>query len=523
LKIFVFEPGGQRKNALMTIEAAISAMEEIRTISGFIFTPSVDSLKNVNRPALEAGIGALFFLLLNLCEPGSFRFLRIAGRNETYNYESRQRKPMPTNKAVFDSVLEKVRDHEGWFSESLPMIASENVASEKVREVLSSDLGHRYAEGWPGERVYAGCKYIDQIELTAADLARKLFKVDFVDVRPTAGVVANLAVYSALSSPGDVMMSLPIPSGGHISTGKKEFSGSAGLVHGLEIEYFAFDKDEMNIDVDATVKRIRSLGKPIKIAMFGGSVFLFPHPVRELAQAVTDAGAVVCYDAAHVAGLIAGGEFQDPLREGAEVMSFSTHKTLFGPQGGAIAAGLKYSEDLKKAVFPGTTSNHHLHSVAAKALAFAEFLQFGRRYAKDVIRNAQVLAGRLADLGDKVLGEKKGYTKSHQVVVDVTKYGDGGAMEKKLESCNIVVNRQLIPGDLQAGRHYTNPGGIRLGVAELTRLGMKSGDMKEVAEILHGAMSGENQKKVQERVRAARRGFQKVQYTFKPSRAYFFS
>lgn len=429
---------------------------------------------------------------------------------------------MPNYRSEYNSVIRKVKQHEKWFSESLPMIASENVASKAVKQVMSSDLGQRYAEGWPGERVYAGCKYIDQIELTAIKLAKRLFRAPFMDVRPTSGVVANLAVYSALSSPGDVMMALPIPNGGHISAGKREFSGTAGLVHALELEYFAFDKDEMNIDVDATKKRIRELKKPIKIGMFGGSLFLFPHPVKELAAAVRDAGGTVCYDAAHVAGLIAGREFQDPLREGAEVMTFSTHKTLFGPQGGAIAASMRLSEDIKKAVFPGTTSNHHLHGVAAKALLFTEFLEFGRQYAKDVVINARALGEGLADLGEKVLGEKNGYTKSHQVALDVTKYADGGVIEKKLESQNVIVNRQLIPGDLQAGRHYTNPGGIRLGVAELTRLGMGKSEMKEVAQILHTAMASHKRQEVVGRVKELRKGYQTVKYGFGDSPAYFF-
>jgi len=429
---------------------------------------------------------------------------------------------MPSYDSEFKSVIRKVKAHEKWFSQSLPMIASENVASRHVREVMSSDLGHRYAEGWPGERVYAGCRYIDQIELQAIALGKKLFKTDFIDVRPISGVVANLALYSALSGPGDKMMALSIPNGGHISHGKKEFSGSAGLVHSLDIEYFAFDKDQMNIDVDETKKRIKAL-KSLRLAMFGGSLFLFPHPVKELSQAVRDAGATVCYDAAHVIGLIAGGMFQDPLREGAQVMTFSTHKTLFGPQGGAIVSSAEFADRLKKAVFPGTTSNHHLHSVAAKALLFAEFLQFGRQYAKDVVRNAQVLAQELAGLGDEVLGEKGGYTMSHQVALDVTKYTDGGVMEKLLESQNIIVNRQLIPGDLQAGRHYTNPGGIRLGVAELTRLGMGKGEMTEVAGLIHVAMTGEKKREVTQRIAELRKGFQKVKYSFRDSPAYSFS
>jgi glycine hydroxymethyltransferase len=428
---------------------------------------------------------------------------------------------LPSYRSEFNSVVSKIRSHERWFSESLPMIASENLASEPVRRVLSSDLGHRYAEGWPGERVYAGCRYIDQIELQAIALGKKLFRAEHIDVRPVSGVNANLAVYSALSGPGDMLMALSIPNGGHISHGKKDFGGTAGLVHSLDVSYFAFDKDVMNIDVDETKKRIAALPS-LKLAMFGCSLILFPHPVKELAQAIHDKGGTVCYDAAHVAGLIAGGQFQDPLREGAQVMTFSTHKVLFGPQGGAIASTAALAEPLKKAVFPGTTSNHHLHNVAAKAMVFAEFLQFGRKYAKDVVVNAQTLAGRLAELGEKVLGEKGGYTRSHQVALDVTRYSDGGLVEKLLEGQNIICNREPIPGDLQAGRHYTNPGGIRLGVSELTRLGMGRSEMKEIAELVHLGMGGTRKREVVGRIKDLRKGFQKVKYSFKDSPAYSF-
>ncbi|MDA4116877.1 MAG: serine hydroxymethyltransferase [Thaumarchaeota archaeon] len=428
-------------------------------------------------------------------------------------------------KKRYDKVVSLVKQHEKWFSESLPLIASENVASRGVREVLSSDLGHRYAEGWPGERVYAGCKFIDQIELEAVDLAKKLFNAEFADVRPVSGACANLAVYSTLSDPGDTMMALSIPNGGHISTGKKEFSGTAGLVHGLDIEYFAFDKENMNVDVDQTKKKLRDIqagGKRVKILMLGASLFLFPHPVKEVSAIAIEAGVTPCYDAAHVAGLIAGGEFQDPLGEGAHVMSFSTHKTLFGPQGGTIVSKAQYGEGMKKSVFPGTSSNHHLHNVAAKALTFAEFLKFGPSYARAVTRNARVLAEALAEQGEFVLGEKHGYTRSHQVAVDVTKYGDGGTVEKKLEAMNVIVNRQLLPGDLQAGRHYTNPGGIRLGVSELTRLGMGKGEMKEVAEVLHLALTTDKADVVKRRVKALRKTTQRVKYSFDNSRAYFY-
>ncbi len=422
-------------------------------------------------------------------------------------------------------IVSLVRQHEKWFSESLPLVASENVASQGVREVLSSDLGQRYAEGWPGERVYAGCRYIDQIELSAIDMAKRLFKAEFADVRPVSGACANLAIYSALTNPGDTMIALSIPNGGHISAGKKEFSGTAGLVHGLQIDYFSFDKEKMNIDVDETKKKLRSLkseGKSPKVLMFGGSLILFPQPVDELTEVAKEIDAIPCYDAAHVAGLIAGGQFQDPLREGAHLMSFSTHKTLFGPQGGTIVAKEEYADGIKKAVFPGTSSNHHLHNVAGKALTFAEFLEYGKPYARDVVANAHALAESLAELGEKVIGEDMGYTKSHQVALDVTKYGDGGLVEKKLEGMNIIANRQLLPGDLQAGRHYTNPGGVRLGVSELTRLGMNKSDMREVAQILHQALTTDEVVKTKKRVSALRKSHQFVKYSFRRSDAYFY-
>ncbi|MDQ6863572.1 MAG: beta-eliminating lyase-related protein, partial [Thermoproteota archaeon] len=259
-----------------------------------------------------------------------------------------------------------MKEHHHWFSESIPLIASENIPSAAVREALMSDFGNRYAEGWPGERVYAGCTYIDQVELICNELARKVFRSEFADCRATSGVVANLAIYAAFSRPGDYMIAASIPNGGHISHGKKENFGTAGLVHGLNIEYYPFSKEEMTIDVDGTKKKIQEMardGKSPKIGMFGGSLFLFPHPVKELSDFMHEHGIYINYDGAHVAGLIAGGEFQDPLEEGADSMTMSSHKTLWGPQGGIIVSLEKHAETIKKAVFPGNTSSHHLHHV----------------------------------------------------------------------------------------------------------------------------------------------------------------
>src|SRR5256886_2949942 len=180
-----------------------------------------------------------------------------------------------------------MKEHHHWFSESIPLIASENIPSTAVREAMMSDFGNRYAEGWPGERVYAGCTYIDQVELICNDLAKNVFRAEFADCRATSGVVANLAIYAAFSNPDDYMIAASIPSGGHISHGRKEHSGNAGLVHGLNIEFYPFDAEEMSIDVDKTKQKVQELektGRTPKLAMFGGSVFLFPHPVKELSD-----------------------------------------------------------------------------------------------------------------------------------------------------------------------------------------------------------------------------------------------
>ena len=421
-------------------------------------------------------------------------------------------------KSSYDSVFEALEKHQNWFANSIPLIASENVPSPAVREAIVSDFGNRYAEGWAGERVYAGCTYIDQVELICMDLAKKLFGAEFADVRPVSGVCANLTVYSAFTEPGDTMMALAIPNGGHISAARKEFNGTAGLVHGLNVEYFAFDRENWNIDVDKTKEKVKKLGdegKKPKMAMFGGSLFLFPHPVKELSDFLSAEGITVCYDSAHVSGLIAGGQFQAPLKEGADAVTLSTHKTLFGPQGGTVLSWNKYADKIKAGAFPGTSSNHHLHHVAGKAIAFAEFLEFGRDYARQVISNAQELAQALSDQGVEVLAGNFGFTKSHQIAVDITKYGLGGDLERELEKANIIVNRQLIPGDVKAGRHYQNPGGLRLGTSEITRLGMKKDEMKAIASLVARiVVKKEDPSGVKREVENMRRSFQKVHYAF---------
>jgi glycine hydroxymethyltransferase len=387
-----------------------------------------------------------------------------------------------------------------------------------VREALTTDFGNRYAEGWPGERVYAGCTYIDEVELTCIDLMKRLFDAEFVDVRPISGVVANLVLYTAFTEPSDVMMALSIPCGGHISMGKKKLGGTAGAVHDLDVQYLALDYKELNIDVDKTkdrVERLAEKGTPPKLVVFGGSVFPFPHPLEELADIFREVGATVAYDAAHVAGLIAGGRFQDPLREGADVVTLSTHKTLFGPQHGGILSWEKYADKIKRATFPGLVSNHHLHAVAGVAVACAEMLEFGKEYTAQVVKNSKALGQALYERGFDVLAEHKGFTESHVLLVDITKHGDGGTIEEQLEKANVILNRNLLPWDIKEGRHFMHPGGIRLGTSEVTRLGMKESEMAEIAEFMKRVVTDkEDVEKVKKAVAEFRRDFQKVHYCF---------
>ena len=410
-------------------------------------------------------------------------------------------------------VRKQAKLNNEWFANSLPMIASENVLSPLCREMLITDFHGRYAEGNPGKRYYEGCKFFDNIELKAMELAKKLFNCSYADVRPTAGTTANMAVLKALLKPGDTATVLDLANGAHISFGKW---GAAG-VRGINLVSYPFNDEEMNIDIDGAVKLIKKV-KP-KACLNGRSVFLFPSPIKELAEAAHDVGVPLVYDAAHVLGLIGGKQFQDPLHEGADIMLGSTHKTLPGPQGGMILSDHKgdteedksFLRKLNFGVFPGVTSSYHLHHVAAKAIAYAEHLEFGEDYAKQTIKNAQAFAQSLHEHGFDVFGEKLGFTKSHQILVSIGP-GKGKEASKKLEDAGIITNMNTIPGDTDP----LNPSGLRLGTPELTRIGMKEKDMEDVAKFYERALlKKEDPKKIKSDVKEFRKDFQELHYCFK--------
>ncbi len=403
-----------------------------------------------------------------------------------------------------EEIKNLTKQHHDWMKNSLNLIASENITSRAVREAIASDLSHRYAEGLPGERLYEGCTYIDAIEEKTIELSKELFGAEHANVQSTSGVVANLASFFAVAKPGDGIMSINVPEGGHIS----HAGVSAAGVRGLNISSVPMDTEVMNVDIDKTQEKIRT--KEPKIVVLGGSLFLFPHPVKEVVDAAKEVGARVMYDGAHVLGLIAGKQFQDPIKEGADIVTGSTHKTFPGSQGGIILCKEDLHKKIDNCVFPGLVSNHHLHHMAGLGIATAEMMEFGEDYAKQTISNAKALAQSLYELGFNVLCEDQGFTESHQVVMDVAELGDVAAMAKTLEGNNIILNKNLLPWD--DVNNSANPSGIRMGTQELTHRGLKEDDMQQVAEFIKQVVM--DKKDVTADVTEYMQDFTKVHYSF---------
>ena len=414
------------------------------------------------------------------------------------------------NTGYADTVMQAVSLSGKLYREGLGMIASENIVSPMVQKIVSSDLHGRYAEGLPYKRYYQGCGGFDTIEELGLELAKEVFSAPFANIQSTSGTVSNIAALKALAKPGDQITAVSTADGGHISHARM---GAVGL-RDLNLSTYPWDEERMEPDIDASADLIREL-KP-KIALFGQSVFLFPTPLRELADAAHEVGSTVMYDGAHVLGLIAGGCFQDPLREGADVMTGSSHKTFPGPQGGFILSSSedeKFQRRLNNAVFPGTCSSYHLHHVAGKVVALAEFKEYGQKLSENTVANAKAFASALAAEGFDVLAESRGYTASHQVL---TRHGelDSGAGAKaaqQLEDAGIITNMNMLPGDTKA----MTPSGLRLGVQELTRVGMGTSEMEEVANFYARVLiKSEDPAMVKQDVRDFKSQYHTIRYCF---------
>src|SRR5947209_15917777 len=410
-----------------------------------------------------------------------------------------------------EAVLAAVTRNEEWRGKRcLNLLAPEAPTSPTVRALLSAEVGTRAAEGHigPVNRWFAGTKHIDEIEALCVELLKKAFNARYADHRLVASMLGNLAVYTALTQPGDTIMSAAQPVGGHSSN---RVDGPAG-VRGLRIVDIPVDPHELEIDLDA----FRRLGPQIrpKLVTLGFSMTLFPFPIKEMAQIAAEWDGTIFFDAAHQLGLVAGGQFGDPLREGACVMTGSAGKTFSGPQSGIIVwDDPELTRSITHAIFPVLAATHQVNRVAALAVSAAEMIAFGREYMAAIVRNAQDLGHALHRRGIPVLAAHKGYTRTHQVIADVRQFGGGLDAATRLSCANIITNKNLIPAD--RAENWDRPGGLRLGTIEVTRLGMGREDMEAIADFMARVLiEGQEPEAVGRQVVEYRRPFQGLRYCF---------
>jgi glycine hydroxymethyltransferase len=392
---------------------------------------------------------------------------------------------------MIDEILSLVEKHEQWRGkECLNLIPSENVMSPAVRSLLASELGHRYTAR---DRFYMGTRFMDEIEQCGEKLAKEVFGAETADLRPLSGHIADMIFLASFTKPGDVLMCVSPEDGGYPGLWD---DGLAGLL-GLKAVPFPFSRENMKIDAEKAKEAIERF-KP-KVLVFGASLILFPHPIRELAETAHEYSAIVGFDGSHVLGLIAGKHFQDPLREGANALFGSTHKSFFGPQGGIFLADKEHGETVKARIYPRFVDNAHWNRIAALTLALAEMQRFGRDYAGQVVRNAKALAKALHDYGFPVKCSRLGFTESHQVIMDFGDYERGREVAEKLQKANIIVDCV-----------------VRLGTCEVTRRGMKEGEMAKIAELIkRTVLDKENPENVKREVVKLCSEFQNIEYCFK--------
>jgi len=418
------------------------------------------------------------------------------------------------NREFVSKVTSLVKAQQDWRHNCLPVHCSENVMSPTVREMLSSDFQHRYANVH-GSQVFIGNELMENADELSIDVAKKLFGAGQVDLHSPSASIACKAPIVALTRENDIVMELEPRCGGFASL--NQMQATPTLASGLHSEGLPFNFDEMNIDVDSAVKKIRA--ESPKMVVLGATVFLFPHPISEIAEAANETGTIVIYDAAQVFGLVAGKKFQQPFAEGAEIITGSTHKTLPGPQGGIILIkdNPEYAEKISKTLHESFIGVGHPSMRAAQAILFAEMIEFGEKYADQVIRSSKALAEALHERGFDVICENNGFTRSHMVVVNVSKLGGAHFVAKILDKANIEVTKSGIPGvdDLSDGLYSGNISGIRLGTEEAVRLGMGPSEMNQVADFLARALlRKEDASKISQDIAEFRKEFQKIHFSF---------
>ncbi|MFA5967091.1 MAG: serine hydroxymethyltransferase [Patescibacteria group bacterium] len=356
---------------------------------------------------------------------------------------------------------------------TLSLIASENYVPKEIREAVGSVLMNKYAEGYPGKRYYGGNETIDTIENEAIQAAKKLFGAEHANVQPYSGTPANLAVYAALLNPNDTLMSLSLPHGGHLSFGHKV----SWVSKVYKVVQYGVDPKTGLLDY-TEIRKLARIFKP-KLIVCGATAYSRKIDFAKFAAIAKEVNAYFMADISHIAGLVATGEHQSPIKY-CDVVTTTTHKTLRGPRGAIILCKKELAEEIDRAVFPGLQGGPHENTIAAMAicLQIAQAPAF-KKYIQQVVKNAQALAAALQKEDVKIC---TGGTDTHLMLADLSSLKiTGREAEQALEKCGIILNKNMIPGD---PRKPLDPSGIRLGTPATTTRGMKEPEMKQLAKLI---------------------------------------
>lgn len=379
-----------------------------------------------------------------------------------------------------------------------------NAMNPKAEAALSAGLGSRPSLGYPGDKYEMGLEAIERIEIITAELAAEVFGAKFVEFRVPSGAIANLYAFMATARPGDAIITPPASIGGHVT---HQAPGCAGL-YGLNIHPAPVAADGYTVDING----LRALAQAVrpKLISIGGSLNLFPHPIREIRHIADAVGAKVLFDAAHLSGMIAGRAWQQPLEEGAHLMTMSTYKSLGGPASGLILTNeADLAEALDRIAFPGMTANFDAGKAAALAITLLDWKQHGQAYARTMADTAQALAAHLVERGVPVFATSRGTTQSHQFAVRAAMFGGGQAASKRLRRANVLACGIGLPDAPVDG----DMNGLRFGTSEIVRWGMTPADMPELAALIARALTGnEAPDDVADDVTAFRRRFARLHF-----------
>jgi len=413
---------------------------------------------------------------------------------------------------TFEDLDRLVEQHREYRASCLNLVGSEKNTPMSIRKYLTSDLGNRYAtyNDDVRQRNYLGSKYIAEIEAQTHELAKELFDCECVDLRPLGGELAAKGVIGGLVNPGDVVMEHSSPYGGH-GVGRRFLAGN--LTRNIyKLEYIPNNPNTYDVDLEALEKKVKEL-KP-KMIICGRSKPLFFESLEEVRKIADKVGAYLAYDGAHIMGLVAGKVYPNPLKHGAHVLFGCTRKTLQAVQGGIILCNdEELLKKIRPSLYPALQTNHDCSRCPVIAGTFLDFLKFGHEYMTQVVSNAKSLAKELVNLGLQPMYPERDFTECHQVLLDLSKQGDATKLAKMLESAYIISGATSIPPDDSPDGIYAKTG-LRIGVEEITRLGMKNEEMKEVARLLKQVLVDKEVEKTRKEVANFTKDYQSIHYSF---------